>query len=281
MRVISTIKEMKSAVREVRGQGKSVGFVPTMGYLHNGHLTLMQEAKSKTDFVVVSIFVNPLQFGVGEDYEDYPRDLSRDSSLAESAGVDIIFAPTVREMYPKGYATFVEVEKLTGVLCGKSRPGHFKGVTTVVTKLFNIVEPDIALFGQKDAQQSIVLKKMVEDLNMNLKIEIVPIVREKDGLAMSSRNSYLNSEERRAALALSQSLEMARELIASGERNNLVLVDEIRKFISREPLARIDYVEILSVPDLEKTEFLQGSNLIALAVFIGNTRLIDNMVLEG
>lgn len=281
IQIITSIQEMKKLVGEKRQEGKSIGFVPTMGYLHEGHLTLMRESRRKTDFVVASIFVNPLQFGVGEDYEDYPRDLGRDASMAESAGVDAVFAPPVKEMYPCGYATFVEVEGITEKLCGKSRPGHFRGVTTVVTKLFNIVQPDLAFFGQKDAQQAVVLQRMAEDLNMNLNIEIVPIVREEDGLAMSSRNSYLNAEERQAALVLSKSLAEAARLIQTGEKEIAVLVEKIKKFISREPLARIDYVEILSFPGLEEIEVLGCRNLLAIAVFIGQTRLIDNMVVEG
>jgi len=217
---------------------------------------------------------------VGEDFEEYPRDLSRDSALAETAGVDLIFAPPVKDMYLKGYATFVEVEGITDRLCGKSRPGHFQGVTTVVTKLFNIVQPDIAFFGQKDAQQSLVLQKMAADLNMNLKIEVVPIVREQDGLAMSSRNSYLSSRERQSALVLSRSLNEAKDMISSGERSTSSIKQKITEMIGREPSARIDYVEILSVPDLDETEILHGQNLIALAVFIGKTRLIDNVIVE-
>lgn len=280
MRIISEINKMKQVIREQRGQGKTIGFVPTMGCLHDGHLTLMRTAKQKTDFVVASIFVNPLQFGVGEDFAEYPRDLSRDSAMAETAGVDVIFAPMVKEMYPKGYGAFVEVEGLTDRLCGKSRPGHFRGVTTVVTKLFNIVQPDIAFFGQKDAQQSLVLKKMVADLNMNLEIEVVPIVREQDGLAMSSRNSYLSPSERQAALVLSRSMNKAEDMIAAGERNISAIKQEIIGFISQEPLARIDYVEILSVPGLDEIEILHSQNIIALAVFIGRTRLIDNAIVE-
>jgi len=280
MQLIHSINEMRSLVRELRNRGTTIGFVPTMGYWHEGHLALMREAKSKTSFVVASIFVNPLQFGVGEDYEEYPRDLERDTALAKKSGVDAVFAPSVKEMYPQAYSTFVEVEKLTDKLCGKSRPGHFRGVTTVVTKLFNIVQPDIAFFGQKDAQQVIVLQKMVTDLNMNLKIEIVPTVREPDGLAMSSRNSYLSPEERKAALVLYHSLSAAKKMIDSGERNIEAIKEEMRLLINREPLARIDYVEILSVPDLEEPESLKGKTLIAVAVFIGRTRLIDNMVVE-
>ncbi|PKM42567.1 MAG: pantoate--beta-alanine ligase [Firmicutes bacterium HGW-Firmicutes-8] len=280
MQVIQSIDEIKAFVRSVRGQNKTIGFVPTMGYLHEGHQTLMRKAKKQTDFVVVSIFVNPLQFGVGEDYQEYPRDLRRDSSLAEAAGADVIFAPQVREMYPQGYSTFVDVEKLTDKLCGRSRPGHFKGVTTVVTKLFNIVQPDIAFFGQKDAQQAAVLQKMAIDLNMNLTIQIRPTVREKDGLAMSSRNSYLNPEERAAALCLYRSLEAAKNLVDAGERNTGALKQKIEGLIGQEPLARIDYVEVLSFPELAETEYLKGSSLAAAAVFIGRTRLIDNIIVE-
>lgn len=280
MRVVQSIDEMKSVVREVRRRGETIGFVPTMGYLHEGHLSLMREAKSRTGFVIISIFVNPLQFGAGEDFAEYPRDLSRDSMLAEQAGVNVIFTPPVKEMYPQGYATFVEVLGLTDKLCGRSRPGHFKGVTTVVTKLFNIIEPDMAFFGQKDAQQAIVLQKMTADLNMNLSIEIMPTVREEDGLAMSSRNSYLDPEERKAAQILSRSLTAVRQMTESGEREVKALKKEIEGLIDKEPLARIDYVNILSVPGLAEVERLQGRNLIALAVYIGQTRLIDNIVVE-
>ncbi|WP_231684711.1 pantoate--beta-alanine ligase [Phosphitispora fastidiosa] len=280
MKVIEMIAEMKEFVTKVKRQGKTIGFVPTMGFLHEGHLTLMRKAAEKTDFVVASIFVNPLQFGAGEDFEEYPRDLERDLRLAESAGVNLMFTPGVTEMYPSGYGTTVEVGSLTDKLCGRSRPGHFRGVTTVVTKLFNIVEPDIAFFGQKDAQQAAILNKMAADLNMNLEIKVVPIVRETDGLAMSSRNKYLSPEERKAALVLSQGLELARNFVAAGARNTADLISEITDFINREPRARIDYVEVLSFPGFSETENMHGQVIIALAVFIGGTRLIDNMVLE-
>lgn len=280
MKIVKTVAEIKDIIRNTKKQGQSIGLVPTMGYLHQGHLTLMREAKKKTDFVVASIFVNPIQFGAGEDYEVYPRDLDRDSALAESAGVDVIFAPSVNEMYPSGFKTFVEVTDITDKLCGKSRPGHFKGVATVVSKLFNIVEPDAAFFGQKDAQQVVVLKRMVEDLNMNLKIEMVPIVREADGLAMSSRNSYLNQEERAAATVLFRSLGFARELISSGEHDAEKVKSEVARYIHGEPLAKADYVELLTFPELEQVAEISGKVIIALAVFIGKTRLIDNLVLE-
>ena len=280
IKVIDNIKEMKELVRNLQIEGKSLGFVPTMGYLHEGHLTLMREAVSKTDFVVVSIFVNPLQFGIDEDYEEYPRDLKRDLAFAAEVGVKAVFAPNSKEMYPAGYATYVEVERLTEVLCGRSRRGHFRGVTTVVTKLFNIIQPDIAFFGQKDAQQVVVLRKMAADLNMNLRIEVVPIVREPDGLAMSSRNKYLGPEERKAALVLSKSLELTKKLMKSGERKTAVLKKELENYITREPKAKIDYVEILSFPGMESTESIDSDVIVALAVYFGKTRLIDNIVLE-
>ncbi|MGI6649997.1 MAG: pantoate--beta-alanine ligase [Syntrophomonadaceae bacterium] len=281
MEVIRGIGRMREFVREQRLAGKQIGLVPTMGYLHAGHLSLVQEALKACDVVVMSIFVNPLQFGVGEDYEDYPRDLTRDSELAEEGGVAAIFAPSVAEMYPPGgYYSYVDVEKLTEGLCGKSRPGHFRGVTTVVTKLFNIVQPDIAVFGQKDAQQAIVIQRMVRDLNMPLRIIVAPIMREADGLAMSSRNVYLSPSERKASLVLSRALNIAGELAANGERDANVLRKAIETQIQAEPLARIDYVEIVGAEDLKPVEILQGRILIALAVFFGKTRLIDNRIVE-
>ena len=280
MEVIREIKAMREFVARARGQGKRIGLVPTMGYLHEGHLSLVRIALSKSDVVVMSIFVNPLQFGVGEDYEEYPRDLSRDIPLAEEAGVAALFVPTAAEMYPKGYATFVEVEGLTAGLCGRSRPGHFRGVTTVVTKLFNIVQPDIAVFGQKDAQQAAVIKQMVRDLNMPLEILTGPIVREADGLAMSSRNVYLSPQEREQALVLSRSLQWAEEKVRQGERNAASLRDAIKEKISAMPLADVDYVEIVDADSLKPVEIVQGRVLIALAVRFGRTRLIDNCIVE-
>lgn len=280
MRLLKTIEEAKAYIKEVKTAGRSVGFVPTMGYLHEGHLQLMKVARRECDTVIISIFVNPIQFGVNEDYDKYPRDLTRDCELAASVGVDAVFAPTAAEMYPSGYATFLEVEGLTEKLCGLSRPGHFRGVTTVVTKLFNIIQPDIAYFGQKDAQQVLVIKKMVADLNMNLTVKTVETVREADGLAMSSRNSYLNKEERQAALVLYKSLQKARDMIQAGERQKSRVIAAMEALIKAEPLARIDYVDILSIPDLRDIEELKGEILIALAVYIGNTRLIDNFMLE-
>lgn len=280
MRIINTIQEMKSYIKEIKKEQKVIGLVPTMGYLHEGHLTLMREAKKQGDIVVISIFVNPLQFGVNEDFDDYPRNLDVDSQLAESVGVDIIFHPTIKEMYPTNYNTFVDVQKITETLCGASRPGHFKGVTTVVNKLFNIVQPDYAFFGQKDAQQVLVLKKMIADLNMNLEIKIVPIVREADGLALSSRNVFLSKEERQAALILNKSLNEARKTILSGERNYTVIKQLIEQLVATEPLVRVDYIALKSWPLLEDQEIIADQILIAMACFVGKTRLIDNVLVE-
>ena len=276
MEIIKDLGRLKEVVGQVRAAGQTIGMVPTMGYLHQGHLTLMREARKRCDLVVVSIFVNPLQFGVGEDFEEYPRDLTRDAELAGGVPVDIIFAPPVAALYPKGYNTFVEVEGITESLCGCSRPGHFRGVTTVVNKLFNLVEPHVAYFGQKDAQQVVVIKRMVEDLNMNLEIVTVPIVREADGLAMSSRNVYLSPEEREAALVLSRSLTTAGELIDRGERDARKVRETMVAMIEGEPLATIDYVEIVDLANLQPIDRLTGPVLIALAVRIGKTRLLDN-----
>ena len=280
LKIVKTIIEIREAIKRAKAQGLTIGLVPTMGYLHEGHLTLMRESKKKCDMTVSSIFVNPLQFGPNEDFAKYPRNMERDVALAESAGVDLLFCPETEEVYPANYSTFVEVLGLTDALCGKSRPGHFRGVTTVVNKLFNIVQPDYAFFGQKDAQQVLVIKKMVRDMLMNLEIVTVPIVREADGLALSSRNVYLSQEERRAALVLSLSLSMAQEAVKSGERDIKILKNKVWQMISAEPLANIDYIEILSLPELEEKEFLTGPALLALAVFFGKTRLIDNIILE-
>ncbi|NPV74211.1 MAG: pantoate--beta-alanine ligase [Pelotomaculum sp.] len=279
MLVCNTISEIREFVREARSKGRSIGFVPTMGYLHEGHLELMRRAKERCDTVVISIFVNPTQFGPNEDYDRYPRDLERDARLAGQVGVDAIFNPSVEEMYPAGYCTYVDVERLTGKLCGLSRPGHFRGVCTVVTKLFNIVKPDYAFFGQKDAQQALVIKRMAADLNMDLEVITVPTVREADGLAMSSRNVYLDPEQRRAALVLSRSLEKAGEAFRAGERDASKLRQMVLDMIKAEPLANIDYVEIYSYPELEPLDQINGPALLALAVKIGQTRLIDNAIL--
>jgi len=247
-----------------------------MGFFHEGHLSLMRQARVENDLVVVSIFVNPTQFGPKEDYKSYPRDLTRDSQMAQGVGVDVIFAPSVEDMYPDGYATYVSVEGLTEKMCGISRPDHFRGVTTVVTKLFNLVQPHRAYFGQKDAQQAIVIKRMAADLNTGIEIIVMPTIREADGLAMSSRNSYLNPEERKAALILNKSLNMAEKLINSGQRDVSIIYRKMQDFIQSEPLARIDYIAIVSADTLEDIDRLKGKILMALAVFIGRTRLIDN-----
>ena len=284
MQVVKKIEELKPMVRAARMAGKSVGLVPTMGYLHEGHLTLMRRARAEQEFVIATLFVNPLQFGPQEDYAVYPRDLERDSQLAASTGIDVLFAPEVDERYPAGKGktlTFVDVAQITDTLCGASRPGHFRGVATVVTKLFNISEADVAYFGQKDAQQVAVIRRMVTDLNMNVQIIAVPIVREADGLAMSSRNQYLNAQERKAALVLSRSLGHARELLASGERSPIQLTAAIAEIFGKEPLAAAEYIAVVDPNTLAPLEQITTAALIALAVKFGKTRLIDNLLWEA
>ncbi|MEW6684636.1 MAG: pantoate--beta-alanine ligase [Candidatus Edwardsbacteria bacterium] len=278
MKIITKIKQMQRIAKTAHRQGKAIGFVPTMGYLHEGHLSLIHLAKKKNNLVVVSIFVNPAQFGPKEDYKEYPRNLERDKILAKRAGCDILFVPTVEEMYPEDYLTYVNVEKITEVLCGASRPGHFRGVTTVVIKLFNIVQPNVAIFGQKDAQQAIVITQMVKDLNLPVKIIVAPIVREKDGLAMSSRNTYLSTEERKDATVLYQSLQLAKRMILEGERKSEKIREGMRKFISEKKSAAIDYIAIVNPENLQKIAIIEGKVLITLAVKIGKTRLIDNLL---
>ena len=272
---------MSTLVKIFKKEGKSISLVPTMGYLHEGHLSLVRAARKHTDVVVMSIFVNPMQFGPKEDFEKYPRDLKRDEQLATSAGVDIIFNPSVNDMYPSGYSTYVSVEGLTDTLCGSSRPGHFKGVTTVVSKLFEIIRPNIAYFGQKDAQQAIVIKKMTEDLNMGIEIKIMPIIRESDGLAMSSRNIYLSDTERKDALVLYESLKKAEDMVRSGEQDAGKIVKVIEGTIRSVESARIDYVSVVGTKNLKKVKTISGEVLVALAVFIGRTRLIDNIIVKG
>ncbi|MDD4334322.1 MAG: pantoate--beta-alanine ligase [Desulfotomaculaceae bacterium] len=279
MRIFHTIAEIREFVRQARVKGHSIGLVPTMGYLHEGHLELMRQAKKQCDTVIVSIFVNPTQFGPGEDLASYPRDLDRDAAMAEGVGVDAIFNPVAEEIYPSGYSTYVDVERITEKLCGAFRPGHFRGVATVVAKLFNIVKTDYAFFGQKDAQQVLVIKRMAADLNMEVEVITVPTVREHDGLAMSSRNVYLDPEQRQAALCLSSSLNRAAAEVGAGERNAAKIRQLVIDLIKDEPLAGIDYVEIYSYPDLEPVELIKGSALLALAVKIGRARLIDNIIL--
>ncbi len=280
MKICKTIAELKKKIKEIKNEGKTVGFVPTMGYLHEGHLSLMRQARKENDFVIISIFVNPTQFEPNEDLATYPRDLQRDVELAKSVGVELIFAPEAEEIYPENYKTIVEVIDLSQSLCGVTRPGHFKGVCTVVTKLFNIVQPDRAYFGQKDAQQVIIIRQMVKDLHIPVEVIAGPIVREADGLAMSSRNKYLKSEERQAALVLFKALTIAREVIQTGERRAELIEQIIIQMIAKEPSVIIDYVSVVSGVTLEKISHLEGQVLIALAVFIGKTRLIDNIMLE-
>ncbi len=279
--IIETISALRDYLNEQRKQGKTIGFVPTMGYLHEGHLSLIRNAKADNDVVVVSDFVNPTQFAPSEDFDSYPRDIDRDEQLAMSAGADVVFYPSVEEMYPAGSSTFVETEgHITKVLCGASRPSHFRGVTTVVSMLFNIVQPDKAYFGQKDAQQAAVLIKMVRDLHMNLQIVVCPIVREADGLAMSSRNTYLSADARQQAVVLNQALLKGKALFESGEYNVQKLTEAISNKIKEMPLADIDYVSIYDYPSLETVENINEQALVAVAVRFGNTRLIDNIILK-
>lgn len=280
MQTISGIEKMKTRARRLRERGKSIGFVPTMGDLHEGHLSLIRESMARTEKTVVSIFVNPAQFGPGEDFASYPRNLNKDSSVLSGMEVDVLFAPSEDEMYPHGFKTCVQVEKLQDRLLGRSRPGHFKGVCTVVLKLFNIVQPDVAFFGQKDAQQAVILKKMVEDLNLDVRLEILPIVRDEDGLAISSRNRYLNPEEKKAAKILSASLREAQEWIEGSERESAAVVERMRRKINSESLARIDYLEIVDGASLEPMDKITDRALIDLGVYIGKTRLIDNAVVR-
>ncbi len=281
MKIIKNINQMQNLIKKIKSKNKTVGFVPTMGYLHEGHLSLMRKARLETDVVVVSIFVNPTQFGPTEDYAKYPRDFDRDIKLSKKVGVDLLFHPEVKSMYRDDYYTYVEVEKLTQSLCGASRPGHFIGVTTVVTKLFNIVQPDIAYFGQKDAQQAYVVKKMVKDLNIPVKIRILPTIREEDGLAISSRNGYLNPEERKQARCLYQALKEARKLIKNKCGYNPGKIKKaMQKIVEKNNKAKIDYIEIVDCSNLEPIKKIKGKVLIALAVYIGNTRLVDNVIVS-
>ncbi len=280
MIIIKDMRRMAEWVKSQKKKGGKIGFVPTMGYLHEGHLSLFRKAKQECSAVVMSIFVNPIQFGPKEDFKKYPRDLKRDIKLASSAGVDVFFYPQTRIMYPVDFLTYVNVDKLTDTLCGRSRPGHFKGVTTVVAKLFNIVQPDIAYFGQKDSQQAVVIKQMVRDLNFPLKVKVMPIVREKDGLAMSSRNAYLSESERRDALIIYQALKSAKRLILSGELDINMVKSHIKNLLRKKRLMRIDYIEILNAENLKTLDRACGKVLIAIAAFAGKTRLIDNITLR-
>lgn len=278
MRVEGTVKAVKEQVKEWKKAGLSVGFVPTMGYLHEGHGSLIKAARAENDKVVVSIFVNPMQFGPTEDLASYPRDLAKDSALCESLGVDMIFHPEPEEMYHDNFSSYVDMSVLTEELCGLSRPVHFRGVCTVVNKLFNIVQPDRAYFGQKDAQQLAIIKHMVDDLNMNVEVVGCPIIREEDGLAKSSRNTYLSEEERKAALVLSRSIALGRKMVEDGETSTKAVTDAMKAFIEKEPLARIDYVKAVDGLTIRQIEKVQKPMLVAIAVYIGKTRLIDNFI---
>ncbi|MBT9138001.1 MAG: Pantothenate synthetase [Syntrophomonadaceae bacterium] len=281
MEVIRRISRISACSRALKERGCAIGFVPTMGCLHEGHLSLIRQVKKDCDAVVISIFVNPTQFAPeGEDYKRYPRDIDKDCLLAFNAGVDFIFAPLTGEVYPDGYQTSINVEKLSFPLCGISRPGHFRGVATIVAKLFNIISPDIAYFGAKDAQQALIVKRMVADLNMEVEIKVLPTVRTADGLAVSSRNSYLTKEERKSAVVLYKSLLKARHLINSGERNSKQILKIMEEIVRKEPRVKIDYISLVDGETLRERKEISGKILIALAVWIGDTRLIDNISIE-
>jgi len=278
MKIIRTVHEMQSYSEALRNAGKKIAFVPTMGFFHDGHLDLMREGRRRGDCVVVSIYVNPTQFGPSEDLEKYPRNFGRDSQLAEDVGVDVIFFPSNAEMYPEHYQTYITVEEVTKNLCGLSRPGHFRGVATVCAKLFNMVKPHLAVFGKKDFQQLVTIKRMVADLNMDLEIVGMPTTREKDGLAMSSRNVYLGPEERQSALCLSRSLKNAKKEYDQGERDAVRILESIKSYIEGIPLTRIDYLKICDTTTMQDVSTLNKEAVLALAVFVGSTRLIDNYV---
>ena len=275
MKIAKTIEEVRKYIKEWKSEGLTIGLVPTMGYLHEGHQSLMKYA-SKNDRVVVSIFVNPMQFGPEEDLSSYPRDFESDSRICEKNGVDLIFNPEPESMYESDFCSYVDMSVLTEELCGLSRPVHFRGVCTVVSKLFNIVTPDSAYFGEKDAQQLAIIKRMVRDLNFDIEVIGCPIIREKDGLAKSSRNMYLNEEDRIAALVLSRSIQLGKNILADGERDSAVLVKVMKAYIEKEPLARIDYLKVVDSVSIHLVEKIENSVLVAMAVFIGKTRLIDN-----
>lgn len=278
MQVVKTIQEVRDIVKAWRKEGLSVGLVPTMGFLHEGHQSLIAKSVADNDRTVVSVFVNPIQFGPSEDLATYPRDLNHDMAAVEAMGGDLIFNPEPSEMYPPHFTTFVDTTETTELLCGARRAGHFRGVCTVVSKLFNIVGPDRAYFGQKDAQQLATVRRFVRDLNFDLEIVACPIVREDDGLAKSSRNTYLSAEERRAALILSKSLKLGKAAVESGERNAQTIIKIISDSLQTEPLARVDYVEVVDLDNVQRVETIEGETLVAIAVYIGKTRLIDNFI---
>lgn len=280
MKVVKTVDEVRGYIKKWQTEGLTIGLVPTMGYLHEGHLSLIEKAK-ENDKVIVSIFVNPTQFGPNEDLDKYPRDLERDIKMCDEKGVDLVFNPQPLEMYPQGFCSFVDMTVLTEELCGKNRPNHFRGVCTVVSKLFNIITPDKAYFGEKDAQQLAVIKQMVRDLNFNIEVVGCPIVRESDGLAMSSRNSNLNAEERQAALVLIKSMEIGKAMLDEGEKRVSAVIDAMKACVLEEPMAKIDYIEAVDRSTLKKIDHIEGDVLVAMAVFIGSTRLIDNFLFKA
>jgi pantoate--beta-alanine ligase len=280
MKIVKTIKEVREVVKSWKSEGLTVGLVPTMGYLHEGHASLIDASVKGNDKTVVSIFVNPMQFGANEDLDSYPRDLNHDSKLCEEHHADLIFNPEPSEMYDSSFCSYVNMDVLTQELCGLSRPVHFKGVCTVVTKLFNIVQPDNAYFGQKDAQQLAIVKQMVNDLNMPLVVHGCPIIRESDGLAKSSRNTYLSAEERQSALVLSKSIKLGESMVQNGERDSQKVVSAMVELISSEPLAKIDYVKVVDLKTMQQVQTIEKPILCAIAVYIGKTRLIDNFIVE-
>jgi pantoate--beta-alanine ligase len=280
MKVAKTIKSVRKLVKAARRKGKKIGFVPTMGALHIGHISLIKKAKQQTDFVVVSIFVNPTQFGPSEDFKKYPRPIKNDLAICRRAGVDVVFAPAAEQMYPHENFTWVNVEKLTEQLCGRFRPGHFRGVATVCAKLFNIVAPDVAFFGQKDAQQAIIIKKMVTDLNMPLKIVVCPTVRQADGLAVSSRNQYLTEQQKKDATYIFRALKKSENLVKAGTKKTKTIISEMKKILKQVPSIKIEYISIVDAETLQELDKITGRVLIAAAIKIGSTRLIDNILLD-
>jgi len=281
MEVIRTIKEMKEFSSQARRAGKTIAFVPTMGFFHDGHLSLMREGRRRCDLLIISLFVNPTQFGPNEDFKNYPRDFERDRKMAEEVGADVLFAPEASDMYPSNHQTIVRVEKVTQNLCGRSRPVHFQGVATVVLMLFEIVTPHAAIFGEKDYQQLVTIQQMVRDLHMRVEVVGMPTVREEDGLAMSSRNRYLLLEERKAALSLYRSLQKAKELLQKGERKAERILHEMKEIFQSEPLVKIDYVQICDAYSLQDVNQIEGDVVVALAAYLGKTRLIDNLIFHA
>jgi pantoate--beta-alanine ligase len=278
VKVISKISEIRSTIKKQKSDGKRIGLVPTMGFLHEGHLSLVRGSLRRTDCTVVSIYVNPRQFGPEEDFQEYPRDLEKDKAMLKGLGVDFVFIPDHLEMYPEGFKTFVEVKELQDKYEGQSRPGHFRGVCTVVLKLFAIIQPDVSFFGQKDAQQAVIIKKMVQDLNVDVEIQVLPTVREKDGLALSSRNVYLTEAQRKAALCLANSLRKAKNMIDAGETDPQVVASEMRKIIDQQELAKLDYIAIVDLDNFEPLAKIEKDALIAVAAFFGKVRLLDNII---